>query len=335
PRGSVPEAHSRTGIARDDRSPAGEPFVSEPAALSVIVRAELTALRNRLLKRNPVRLALLVVALVVAAVVIGGTTFTIGATVGRFLAYSVDPLLAAGFTGLSLLMLVVGFPTVIASFFVGRDLLQLVVAPVRTRDIFIARLVSAMSANLLISGILVAAVLGVGVGAGAPLAYFPLAVVLIAVEILTITSLQAILMSLILRWVPARMARDVAAAVAGLTGAGLYLAWNLSLRQTFGRTGRPDLSGLTGFAQHIDWLPTTWPGHALSALLAGSSGAGIASLAASLVLAAVLLWSALFLYEQTLLSGLGIFGGTSVVWRRRSQRQPAPRLARGAGSPAL
>jgi ABC-2 type transport system permease protein len=309
--------------------------VSEPAALGVIVRAELTALRNRLLKRNPVRLALLVIALVVAAVVIGGTTFTIGATVGRFLAYSVDPLLAAGFTGLSLLMLVVGFPTVIASFFVGRDLLQLVVAPVRTRDIFIARLVSAMSANLLISGILVAAVLGVGVGAGAPLAYFPLAVVLIAVEILTITSLQAILMSLILRWVPARMARDVAAAVAGLTGAGLYLAWNLSLRQTFGRTGRPDLSGLTGFAQHIDWLPTTWPGHALSALLAGSSGVAIGWLAASLVLAAILLVMAAFLYEQTLLSGLGIFGGTSVVWRRRSQRQAAPRLARGAGSPAF
>ena len=309
--------------------------MSEPAALSVIVRAELTALRNRLAKRSRIRLALIAIALVVAAVVIGGTTFTIGATVGRFLSYSVDPLLAAGFTGLSLLMLVVGFPTVIASFFVGRDLLQLVVAPVRTRDIFVARLVSAMSANLLISGILVAAVLGVGVGAGAPLVYFPMAVVLIAVEILTVTSLQAILMSLILRWVPARMARDVAAAVAGLTGAGLYLAWNLSLRQTFGQRGRPDLSGLTGFTQHIDWLPTTWPGHALSALLAGSTDVAIAWLAASLALAATLMAMAAILYEQTLLSGLGIFGGTSFVWRRRSQRQAAPRAARGAGSPAL
>jgi hypothetical protein len=309
--------------------------VSEPAALRVIVRAELTALRNRLAKRSRVRLALIAIALVVAAVVIGGTAFTIGATVGRFLAYSVDPLLAAGFTGLSLLMLVVGFPTVIASFFVGRDLLQLIVAPVRTRDIFIARLVSAMSANLLISGILVAVVLGVGVGAGAPFVYFPLAVVSIVVEILTITSVQAILMSLILRWVPARMARDVAAAVAGLTGAGLYLAWNLSIRQTFGQRGRPDLSGLTGFAQHIDWLPTTWPGHALSALLAGSNGVAIAWLAASVALAAILMAMAAILYEQTLLSGLGIFGGTSVVWRRRSQRQAAPQLARGTGSPAL
>jgi hypothetical protein len=309
--------------------------VSEPAALSVIVRMEVIALRNRLSKRNPVRLALLAIALLVAVVIIGGTAFTIGATVGRFLVYAVDSMLAAGFTGLSLLMLVVGFPTVIASFFVGRDLLQLVIAPVRTRDIFIARVVSAMSANLLISGILVAAVLGVGVGAGAPFAYFPLAVVLIAVEIITITSLQAILMSLILRWVPARMARDVAAAVAGLTGAGLYLAWNLSIRQTFGRRGRPDLSGLTGFVQHIDWLPTTWPGHALSALLLGSTGVAIAWLAASLALAAILMAMAAILYEQTLLSGLGIFGGTSVVWRRRNQRQAAPRLARGAGSPAL
>ena len=61
--------------------------MSEPAALSVIVLAELTALRNRLAKRSRVRLALIAIALVVAAVVIGGTAFTIGATVGRFLAY--------------------------------------------------------------------------------------------------------------------------------------------------------------------------------------------------------------------------------------------------------
>ena len=72
---------------------------------------------------------------------IGGGTFTVGATAGHFLTFAVDPLLAAAFTGLSLLMLVIGFPTVIASFFVGRDLLQLVVAPVRSRD-FRTRLIA-------------------------------------------------------------------------------------------------------------------------------------------------------------------------------------------------
>src|ERR1700694_4034804 len=128
---------------------------------------------------------------------------------------------------LSVLMLVSGFPPVIASLFVGRDLLQLVVAPVRPIEIFIARVVLAMTANLLISAILLMATFGVGVGSGAPIPFFPLAAVLIAVQVLVVTSLQTILMSVVLRWVPARIARDVAAAVAGLAGAAFYPVWNL------------------------------------------------------------------------------------------------------------
>ncbi len=306
-----------------------------PGALQVIVGSELLAFRNRVLRRNPARLAAIGLILLFGAVVIGGGAFTIGATAGHFLTFAVDPLLAAAFTGLSLLMLVIGFPTVIASFFVGRDLLQLVVAPVRTRDIFVARLAIATSANLLISGILVAGVLGVGAGAGAPLPYYVLAAVLIALQIIVITALQVILMTLILRWVPARLARDVAAGVAGLTGAALYVGWNLSLRQTFGRRGRPDLSNLTELAQHIDWLPTTWPGHALSAAVDGRPGSAAAWALATVVLAVLLLAIAELLYERTLLSGLGTFGGAATVWRRRSERPATPSRATGAGSPTI
>src|SRR5260370_7116067 len=86
--------------------------------------------------------------------------------------------------------------------FVGRDLLQLVVAPVRTRDIFVARLATAMTANLLISGVLLAAVLGLGAGAGAPLIYFPLGLLLIPVQVLLVSSLQPILMPLIFPFLP-------------------------------------------------------------------------------------------------------------------------------------
>ena len=306
-----------------------------PGALQVIVGSELLAFRNRVLRRNPARLAAIGLILLFGAVAIGGGAFTIGATAGHFLTFAVDPLLAAAFTGLSLLMLVIGFPTVIASFFVGRDLLQLVVAPVRTRDIFVARLAIATSANLLISGILVAGVLGVGAGAGAPLPYYVLAALLIALQIIVITALQVILMTLILRWVPARLARDVAAGVAGLTGAALYVGWNLSLRQTFGRRGRPDLSNLTELAQHIDWLPTTWPGHALSAAVDGRPGSATAWALATVVLAVLLLAIAELLYERTLLSGLGTFGGAATVWRRRSERPATPSRATGAGSPTI
>ena len=309
--------------------------MSAPSALRVIVGAELRALRNRVLKGNRARIVALVIVLLFAIPVLGGGTFGVGATAGHFLPFAVDPLLAAAFTGLSLLMLLIGFPTVIASLFVGRDLLQLVVAPVRTRDIFAARLVTAMTANLLISGVLLAAVLGLGAGAGAPLIYFPLGLLLIAVQVLVVTSLQAILMTVIVRWVPARLARDVAAAVAGLTGAVLYLTWNLSLRQTFRSRARPDVSGLTSLAQRIDWLPTTWPGHALSAIASGSPAVALVWLLATVLLAAILVAIAELLYERTLLAGLGVFGDAPAIWRRRSTPRPSslPSPLRGEGNP--
>jgi hypothetical protein len=301
--------------------------------LGVIVRSELRAFRNRLLKRNAVGLAAIGVLLLFAGGPILGGAFALGAAAGHFLTLATDSLLAAAFTGLSILMLLIGFPTVIATLFVGRDLLQLVVAPVHTRDIFVARLLIAMAANLLISSIVISGVLGIGAGSGAPWVFFPMAVVLLAAQVIVITALQAILMAMILRWVPARLARDVAAGVAGLTGAALYLAWNLSLRQTFTRRAPPDVSILRSLVQRIDWLPTTWPGHALSSTVNGSIASALVWSVATILLASVLFVIAALLYERTLLSGLGIFGDATAVWRRRGQRVATPSAAGGTGSP--
>jgi Putative ATP-binding cassette len=303
------------------------------SATKTILRAELVALRNRLLKRSPVRLALLALFLVVAAVVLGGGAFTVGATAGKFLPSARDSILTAGFTALSVLMLVIGFPTVIATFFVGRDLLLLVLAPIRPIDMFVARLLLAMSANLLISSLLLMGTLGVGVGSGAPLAFFPLAVVLIFVQVLVVTALQAILMSLVLQWIPSRLARDVAAAVAGLAGAGFYLAWNVSLRQSFSPQSRPDVSSLTAVAQRVEWLPSAWPGHALSAVIAGNAAAATTWLMLFLALTALLSAVAEILYRHTLLAGLGVFGGPQAVWRRGPAKPMAVVAKQGAASP--
>jgi hypothetical protein len=285
------------------------------------------------MKRSPVRLVLLALLLGAAALFIGGGAFAVGATAGQFLPAARDSILAGGFTGLSVLMLVVGFPTVIASFFVGRDLLQLVLAPVRPIEIFVARLVLAMSANLLISGILLMATLGVGFGSGASIVYFVLAIVLVFVLVLAVTALQAVLMSLVLRWIPARLARDVAAAVAGLAGAGFYVAWNLSLRQSFSPRSRPDVSNLTSIVQRIEWLPSAWPGHALSAVIAGDYASAGTWLLFTLGFVALVMGVAAILYERTLLAGLGVFGGPQAVWRRSAGKQPAVIARRGVGSP--
>ncbi len=300
----------------------------------VILGAELLALRHRLMKRGWPRLALLALAMVIGAVFIGGATFTVSATAGQLLPSARDTFLAGGFTSLSIMMLVVGFPTVIATFFVGRDLLQLVLAPVRPREIFAARLLLAMSANLLISAILLAGTLGLGAGSRASIPYYVLAVVLIVVQVLIVTAAQAVLMSVILRWVPARLARDVAAAVAGLAGAGFYLAWNLSLRQSFSARSRPDLSNLTTLVHHVEWLPSAWPGHALSSVIAGDAEGAFVWSAFSVALAAIVVIGAQILYSRTLLAGLGVFGGTQSVWTRGQKMRTATASGLGAGSPA-
>jgi len=304
------------------------------AATRTILGAEIVALRHRLMKRGTARLTLLALFLVAAGIFIGGGAFSLGAGASHFLPTAIDPLLVGGFTGLSVLMLVVGFPTVIATFFVGRDLLLLTLAPVRTVEIFAARLTLAMAANLLISSILLAVILGIGSGAGAPAIYFVIAVPLIFVQVLAITCLQTALMSVVLQWVPARRARDVAAAVAGLTGAGLYLAWNLSLRQSFGAHSRQDLANLNALLQRIDWLPPAWSGHALSDVIAGSFGAAAFWGLLSILLGVVLVALAAILYQRTLVAGLGVFGSPQAIWSRKA-RPPIAKAMRGNASPTL
>lgn len=300
----------------------------------IILAAELLAWRHRFFKRDPVRLALLIAFLLFAALMVGGGSLAVGATAARFLPSARDVILAGGFTMLSVLMLVVGFPTVISSLFVGRDLLQLVVAPVRSIEIFLSRVVLAMTANLFIGGILLMGMLGVGIGSGAPFVFYPLVVMLIAIQVLVVTSLQTILMSAVLRWVPARIARDVAAGIAGLAGAAFYLAWNLNLRESVGPRSRPDLTNLTAVVTRVEWLPTAWPGHALSAVIAGSLASALVWVLLSLTLAALLVGIAANLYGRTLLAGLGIFGGERSVWRRSAANKTAAVVKTGAASPA-
>src|SRR5258708_39972158 len=174
--------------------------------------------------------------------------------------------------------------------------------------------------------------LGVGVGSGAPLAYLPLAVVLIFGQVLVVTALQALLMSVVLRWVPARLARGVAAAVAGLAGAGFCLAWNIRLRQSF-TARRPDLSSFSSLVGKVEWLPSAWPGHALSAVIAGSNTEAATWIAFSLVFGVLVLAIAEILYRRTLLTGLGVFGGPQPIWRRAAANQAIAVARAGAASP--
>src|SRR2546423_3003197 len=116
-------------------------------AVGIIVRADLRAWRNRITRGNSLRVVGLALIGLLGAIVFGGSLFGLAFAAGSTLPAARDAILAGAFTALSVLMLVVGFPTVIASYFSGRDLMQLILAPVRTTEIFLARSLFAMSAN--------------------------------------------------------------------------------------------------------------------------------------------------------------------------------------------
>jgi hypothetical protein len=303
----------------------------------VILGAELRAWWNRITKTRPGRAVILAIFLGVATVTFGGFVFSAGIGAAQFLPEARDSMLAGAFTALSVLMLVLGFPTVIGNFFVGTDLLQLVLAPVRPLDIFVARAVLAMRANVLLACVVLAFVAGVGVGSDASPIFYAVAVLLLVVQVLVVTAVQVILMSVVLRFVPSRIARDVAVAVAGLTGTGLYLAWNVTIRTSFVRRGTPDVNGLVALASRIDWLPSAWPGHVLSSVIDGDAAGAAGWFGLFVVLALALTAGAASLYGRTLLAGLGLLGSTPTLWKRRPHATAAAARpeALGAASPEL
>ncbi len=305
------------------------------SAVAIILRAELRAWRNRISRGNPLRVVGLGIFAFFVALVFGGSLFGVAFAAGGALPSARDTILAGAFTALSVLMLVVGFPTVITSYFAGRDLMQLILAPVRTSEIFLARSLFAMSANILLATLFLTFIAGLGAGSGASPLYYVLALVLVAVQVLLVSALQVNFMAAVLRWVPARIARDVALAVASITGAGLYLLWNLTIRQSFSVIRhRPNFSSLVANLQRLDSLPSAWPGHALGAVLSGDAAAAIEWTGLTFLLAAVLVTIGAMLYERTLLSGLGLLGGVPSRSRNRAV-SPARAGRAGRASPGL
>lgn len=305
-------------------------------AVSIILAAELRAWWNRLTKTRPGRAVTLAIVVSLATLIFGGFVFSGGIAAAQFLPEARDSMLAGAFTALSVLMLVLGFPTVIGNFFVGTDLLQLVLAPIRALDIFVARALLAMRANVLLACVVLAFVAGIGVGSGASPVFYVVTLLLLVVQVLVVTAIQVILMSVVLRFVPSRIARDVAVAVAGLTGAGLYLAWNVTIRSSFVRRGTPDVTGLVSLASRIDWLPSAWPGHVLSSVISGDVVGAAAWSALFAALALALTAGAAALYERTLLAGLGLLGSTPTLWKRRPRAVAVARPeGLGAASPEL
>jgi len=184
-----------------------------PAPALVILGADARSAWNRLRRGgSAARRSLLTI--LVASVVVGplvlALAFLSGLALGRI---GADPVasLTGGFAALVVLITGLGVSTVIQAFFADRVLLLFALAPVRPRDVFLARLLTCSLPAWLVGLGVVALITGYGIGRGAGAGYYVAGLVAVGLTVFSTVSVLVAVLSLVLRVVPARRARDVGA----------------------------------------------------------------------------------------------------------------------------
>ncbi len=226
--------------------------------LAVLVGADARSAWNRLRRGRGRRGAAVAAVAAAFGLPFLGLSFGFGYVVGMLAPGAGVGVLASAFAGLAVVTLVLGLPSVITAFFADRVLLLLALAPIGALEVFLARLAVASAPDWAISSPLLALLAGYGAGSGTGPAYYLLALVAVALVVVSAVSLQVSVLSLLLRAVPAGRAREVANLAAGLLGAAIYVAWLLFIRSPVER-GSAAMGRLAALGSTLAWVPTAWP----------------------------------------------------------------------------
>jgi Putative ATP-binding cassette len=300
--------------------------VSSPALL--ILRADTRSAWNRLRRGDRAGRRSLVVFLV-SSVLLGplvlGVAFLSGLVVGRVGGDAVGSL-TGGFTGLVVLITGLGVSAVIQSFFADRALLLFALAPVRAGDVFLARLATCSLPGWLLSLGAMALITGYGVARDVDPGYYVAGVAAIVLTVFSTISVLVAVLSIVLRFVPARRARDIATLVAALVGAGLYVGWYGLVGGGQGRAGLQALRHVSELGSELGWLPMAWPARGLAAWAAGDAATAASWLGLSAGGALLAIGVAWLAYRQAFLVGIGVYGeGGAPASGRRTRRAAAAR----------
>ena len=242
-----------------------------------------------------------------------------GIALGAGLPSSNQAVLTAAFTGIGLLLLALGLSTTIGWFFTDRGLLFLLSTPLSPTQVYLARLTSAFWAAGLAWVPLLLFSLGIGLGRRAGIPYALAALVICSGWTVAIVAAQVGLLSLVLRVVPVKRARDATVAVALLCvgAAGGFQIAAMGMRFH-------DVSGLVTLLNRLSWLPSVWPARALEAFARGDVGGGLFSTGVAIVPMAVVIVVAGAAYRNALAIGVGALAeGAMPVRRRRLMRDAA------------
>jgi hypothetical protein len=247
--------------------------------------------------------------------------------------------LVTAFTGAALAMLVLGPSGLITAFFTDRKLLLLATAPVPKWVVFSARLASSIWTNALFGAALLAGLIGYGSGRPAGLIYWLAALVATVWLVLAVTAFQLVLLSLILRVVPAERARDAAALAAVVVSVGFALSWagvisSGAVGRSILRQRLPELAtSLAVWSDRTNWIPTAWPARALVSLAEGDVEASLPWLALCVLVLVVLIGLAYWLYRAAFQIGILVFAEGAGGRRRQGSSAPTRIDSPGPASP--
>ncbi|MGH7775838.1 MAG: putative ABC transporter permease subunit [Candidatus Dormibacterales bacterium] len=288
-----------------------------------ILHAEARNALNWLTRTRTGRTALIsaAVAMLIVGPSIGGVVFIGGLALTRS-AVDPAPILGAGFFTLTLFVFVFGLPGVVQVFFADRKLLLYAATPTPVRSLFGACLVVACAPAALPACLPLLLALGYGLGKGLGGPYYLLAALLLALVGLTAVAAAVCLMSAVLAVVPVSRAREVAALVAALFVALLYI---VGFKVTDAFAPRPLRHGfagqISGLGRTLTWFPPAWPGEALARLGQGDVAAALFWTGSTVLVAAVALAAAWLVYRRTFITGLLVFG-TGGAGSSRTPRRP-------------
>lgn len=186
-------------------------------------------------------------------------------------------------------LVVTGLSSVLSSLYLSGDLDMLLIAPIPIRAVFVVKFLEGLVTPYLLLFLLIGpALMGFGMGLGYGPAYYGMLLLILLLFPLLPTGLAAILVLVLIRFVPARRAREIVSVIGGLFGAAWYLASQFSRQITENISEAQALNNMRRTDNLL--LPSAW---ASRALIAAGEG----------------LWSQLMLYGGLFtLASILIFG---------------------------
>ncbi len=228
-----------------------------------------------------------------------------------------------------LVTFVFSFQVLLQALYLSGDMDFLLSSPLPARAVFVTKLLQAILPNFaLFSAFTLPLLWGLGAAYGYGVLYYPLVLLLLALQTLAAAGLSALLVMAVVRVFPARRVFEVISFLGAMIGMLCSQWYNLS--HGFGRDVDPDtvtpaLGQVAGTLNRFSapWSPLAWPGLGLRALVRGEWFPALAYLVLSVGLAAGVFLLSLSVAERLYYAGWFKMRAAPGRKAKRTEARPA------------